>query len=599
MGDAVFVSTYGSLKRTLSAQDTSEASGIGGRRSHHGSFTDLPMVAISGLSSRVSISGSTAASRDDLASFFHTQGAQVEAVRVEGGWTWALLLSGGTALLSALQFGYNNGNMNTQASVMRAALNIPSRTADTCESSQAFPANDSIWGFCVSVFCLSALIGSAEGGRLADRWGRRPFLLLNSVVYVVSGALEAASSLADCRGGSNPCAPEPCATGLLLLLLGRVVTGVACGASTVVVPMYLGEIAPPHLRGALGSAFLLTAVTGMLIAQLLGLPAALGTAAGWPWLLGAVALPALAQWLLAACLLESPRWLLNRGRYGSAQRNLAKLRGCEPDDDELAEELASMVPEGMSVPAGGGGVGLGSCRSLLDFEEEDESYTLRDLLGDRQVRWPLTVCVVLMGLQQFSGINNAFNYSSTFLEQSGLDPAVITLIAVAMNVGNVLIVLLSSLLMDRLGRRALLLLSVGGMALACALLTAALLSGNVPLVCVAVVLFVATFGLGLGPVTWLLPAELFPMKKRAAASGLATGVNWLANFVVGQAFLPCLAAPLGPLAFFPFCVVLSAGLVFVFRCVPETRGKTLEQIERELKMRAPSKRAPPKRGLRF
>ena len=89
------------------------------------------------------------------------------------------------------------------------------------------------------------------------------------------------------------------------------------------------------------------------------------------------------------------------------------------------------------------------------------------------------------------------------------------------------------------------------------------------------------------------------MKKRAAASGLATGVNWLANFVVGQAFLPCPAAPLGPLAFFPFCVVLSAGLVFVYRCVPETRGKTLEQIERELKMRAPSKRAPPKRGLRF
>lgn len=118
MGDAVTVSTYGSLKRTLSAQDTTvEASGmLGGRRSHHGSFNDLPMVAISGLSSRVSISGSTAASRDDLASFFQTHGAQVEVVAVEGGWTWSLLLSGGAALLSALQFGYNNGNMNTQVS---------------------------------------------------------------------------------------------------------------------------------------------------------------------------------------------------------------------------------------------------------------------------------------------------------------------------------------------------------------------------------------------------------------------------------------------------------------------------------------------------
>ena len=96
------------------------------------------------------------------------------------------------------------------------------------------------------------------------------------------------------------------------------------------------------------------------------------------------------------------------------------------------------------------------------------------------------------------------------------------------------------------------------------------------------VLFVMTFGLGLGPVTWLLPAELFPMRKRAAATGLATAVNWLANFAMGQVFLPCLATPLGSYAFVPFSLVLAGGLVFVHRCVPETRGKTLEQIEREL-----------------
>ena len=158
------------------------------------------------------------------------------------------------------------------------------------------------------------------------------------------------------------------------------------------------------------------------------------------------------------------------------------------------------------------------------------------------------------------------------------------MISVAMNVGNVLIVLVANQSMDRLGRRPLLLMSVGGMGAACVLLTLALLLGNNALVCAAVVLFVMTFGLGLGPVTWLLPAELFPMKKRAAATGLATSVNWLANFAVGQAFLPCLAAPLGSLAFLPFGVVLGLGLVFVYRCVPETRGKTLEQIEKELNL---------------
>ena len=127
------------------------------------------------------------------------------------------------------------------------------------------------------------------------------------------------------------------------------------------------------------------------------------------------------------------------------------------------------------------------------------------------------------------------------------------------------------------------------MGAACVLLTAAPLLGHNALVCAAVVLFVTTFGLGLGPVTWLLPAELFPMKKRAAATGLATGVNWLANFAVGQAFLPCLAEPLGSFAFLPFAFVLGLGLVFVHRCVPETRGKALEQIEKELKLLAVAK----------
>ena len=237
--------------------------------SRQGSFVDLPMVAIPGLATRVSIRGTTAASQDDLPGLFSAaQDDEVDfdEMAFEGGWTWALCLSAAGALLSALMFGYNNANMNTPAAVMRAALSVPERTPESCNPSVPLPSNDSIWGFCVSVFCLSALIGAAEGGRLADRWGRRIFLLLNSFIYVIAGALEAAASLPSCES-ADPCNPEPCITGLSILMAGRVVTGIACGASTVVVPMYLGEIAPPHLRGQLGSAFLLTAVTGMLLAQ--------------------------------------------------------------------------------------------------------------------------------------------------------------------------------------------------------------------------------------------------------------------------------------------------------------------------------------------
>ena len=211
------VSTYGTMRRThsstgimgRSSRSSSAASvlAVGEKplgSSQHGSFVDLPMVAIPGLSSRVSISGTTAASQLDLQDFFKT--GEVEAVQVEGGWTFSLFMSGATALLSALAFGYSNGNMNTQAAVMREVMHIPPRTPDLCSPARPLPANDGMWGFCVSVFCLSALLGAAQGGRLADRWGRCTFLQANGLVYVVAGTLEVcpAAAAGTCRPANAP-----------------------------------------------------------------------------------------------------------------------------------------------------------------------------------------------------------------------------------------------------------------------------------------------------------------------------------------------------------------------------------------------------------
>ena len=635
-----------------------------------GSFADLPLVALPGLTTRVSVGNMTSASSQDLQTFFQTDDPHsrfhIEAVTVEGGWTLPLMWSTLGALLSALCFGYNNGNMNTQAAVMRDALGIPSHVHEGCPfatgtDSPALPANDVIWGFCVSGFCLSALFGSTFSGQLADRHGRRSFLLGNSVLYLVAGMVEAASGLVRCDAADPAqreqqfCAPVPCVGALGLLLLGRLLTGVACGGSTVVVPMYLGEIAPAHLRGTLGSAFLLTAVTGMLFGQVAGLPLLLGTAAGWPYLLAAVALPALVQLLLfAPMLVESPRWLLLHGKLDSARAALARLRGCDENDFELVEELDAMGEMGgddLVPPDGGGGVrglgslagsasmlsrlgggggrkagafdadllepmmggggggggggvcgggggksaissahpsaetlprsnsGLISLRSSHATLSTSSSSAALQLLLDPTLRRPLLICVTLMAAQQLSGINNAFNYSSTFFVANGLSEEVVTWIAVSMNVGNVLVVLLSTCLMDRLGRRLLLLSSMCGMILSIGLLSAALVRGYVPLVVVGIVLFVGSFGLGLGPVVWLLPAELFPMSRRASATAAVTCVNWLANFAVGQSF-PLIAGVLGPWSFVPFGAVLLLALIFAYQSVPETRGRTLEEIER-------------------
>ena len=651
---------YGAIKRIHSFQglqglpaDGIPANTLGhSRRSN--SFHDLPLVAVAGITTRVSIANVTSASALDLQDLFaasettadesYINQFDIEAVEIEGGWTAPLVLSATGALLSALAFGINNGNMNTQAQVMRDVMGIPASLDEGCVPpghSTALPANDVIWGFCVSAFCLSALLGSTVAGQVADRHGRRGFLLGNSLLYVAAAFLEAASGPFTIPGDDGEakraqefCSPKPQTNALCMLLFGRLLTGVACGGSTVAVPMYLGETAPAHLRGTLGSAFLLIVVTGMFFGQIAGLPGTLGTPQYWPLILLLPVIPAALQlFFFQPLLVESPRWLLLHGQPAAAAEALARLRGCSTTDVELIEEL-ELMGDGMGLVNMGMGDGAISSSSTLSSFKHDGSpfdQSLREpmmgsashdggtspssflknlnalggsgsiaaqspkhggsevwgvlqqaIVTEPAMRKPLCVCVTLMAAQQLSGINNAFNYSSTFFMANGMSEGVVTWIAVAMNLGNVLVVLLSTVLMDRAGRRVLLLSSMGGMVVSIILLSGALLAGCVPLVVVGIVLFVMAFGLGLGPVVWLLPAELFPMSKRAPATAAVTSVNWFANFIVGQSF-PLLAGWLGALSFIPFAAVLFAAWLFAYFNVPETRGRTLEDIERQMR----------------
>ena len=213
------------------------------------------------------------------------------------------------------------------------------------------------------------------------------------------------------------------------------------------------------------------------------------------------------------------------------------------------------------------------------------SEGLFSMLRDRSTRAGLLICATCMVVQQFSGINNAFNFSTAFLSANGIDPSTITTIAILMNVGNVGVTLLSVQLMDKAGRRALLLGSAAGMCAAIGLLTLALTNpGHAwtsPMAVLAVVGFVMAFGIGMGPVPWLLPAELFAMDKCAKGSGIAASSNWLANFVVVQTF-PTLSNSLGGFCFLPFALVLLFFIWFAHAYVPETRGKKLEQILSEI-----------------
>ena len=278
-----------------------------------------------------------------------------------------------------------------------------------------------------------------------------------------------------------------------------------------------------------------------------------------------------------------------------AQLILARLRAQPVDSIAVLQELDMMQ--------------LSSDESLAPAGRKPG---LRQLLARGSSRRGLLICVACAVAQQLSGINNAFNFSSTFLTRNGIPPATVGLIAVLMNAGNVLVTLASVWLMDRAGRRALLTYSAVGMLVGTAGLTVALTSAGASwapaLAVLALVTFVASFGVGLGPVPWLLPAEaraaarlpptapcapcanapplrapsqLFPVDKCARGSAVAASCNWLANFVVGVSFMP-MANVLQGACFLPSAAVLLAFVLLVMPRIPETRGKTLEAILAEL-----------------
>lgn len=290
---------------------------------------DLAPVALPGLATRVTRNSSVGISLDSLGDAFQLDPSADTVVTIEGGYTSALMWASGVAVLSSMQYGYNLGNMNTAADAMRTSLGIPVGSLD----------DDNIWGLCVSIFCLGALVGCSVSASFSDRLGRKAVLLGTSFVFTLGAVLEAAGALPGCPGGSCPLG-----AGVILMLVGRVITGVACGATTVVVPMYLGEIAPPHLRGTLGTCFQLCCCVAMLIAQVLGLPALMGSARLWPLYVLLVLVPAGAQLLFRDKLLESPRWLAGRSHEEAfeAQHVLAALRGQNNDDVAVLKELDFM-----------------------------------------------------------------------------------------------------------------------------------------------------------------------------------------------------------------------------------------------------------------
>jgi sugar porter (SP) family MFS transporter len=391
-----------------------------------------------------------------------------------------------------------------------------------------------------SLLLVGAMVGALLAGRISDRIGRRPTVLLTAAVFVL-GVLGAA--FAPFFG---------------FLIAMRFVIGLAVGSASMVVPLYIAEASPPQIRGALVSFNQLAITSGILTSYLVDYW--LASTQDWRLMFGLAAIPAVALFAGVYFQHESPHWLIAHGREDEARDVLHRVRAATDIEAEIAE--------------------------VKELSERQSSW--RELL-DPAVRPALTVGVLLAVFQQVTGINTIIYYAPTLLHGAGLGNSAALLANVGNGAVNVGMTLVAIRLMDRVGRRPLLVWGTAGMsiallALAFSFLGGAQLSGTSAVVAIAALLvYTASFAIGLGPVFWLLISEIYPVSVRGRAMSLAAMANWAANFVVTISFLTLLDAIHGAATFFLFAGLTICALVYFRASVPETKNRSLQEIERDLR----------------
>jgi SP family facilitated glucose transporter-like MFS transporter 3 len=396
------------------------------------------------------------------------------------------------------------------------------------------------WSFAVAAFSIGGPFGAMLCGKMADTQGRHRALMINSWTFLVGGLL------------------QTFAFNLATITFSRFILGFASGYSTVLAPIYLGELAPPSLRGALGTLNQFAAVIGLLAANLLSFP--LANADGWRELVSITVLVAAMQLAVAPYVLESPRWILNRDSSDpQAIANIQELRGYQ-HDHEVFNELAIYILAGDAHRGG---------------ELKSQRRVVLEMLAHPKIRYLFLSSLFLHMAQQLCGIGAIFFYSTAFFEGIIDNPLLGTTIV---GVVNVVFTYVALLLMDSHGRRTLILWSSGGMFVSCITIVLSQLGyfNNITAL-LAVNAFVAFYEIGLGPIPFLMVAEMFDAKYVAVAMSVCSQLNWVCSFVVCVLF-PSMAELLGAYSFLPFAAILAASFVFALTVMPETRGTTPEEL---------------------
>ncbi|NXK93877.1 GTR1 protein, partial [Formicarius rufipectus] len=481
--------------------------------------------------------------------------------------TARLMLAVGGAVLGSLQFGYNTGVINAPQKVIEDFYN---RTWLHRYEEPISPATlTTLWSLSVAIFSVGGMIGSFSVGLFVNRFGRRNSMLMSNILAFVSALLMGFSKMAF---------------SFEMLILGRFIIGLYSGLTTGFVPMYVGEVSPTALRGALGTFHQLGIVLGILIAQVFGLDLIMGNDSLWPLLLGFIFVPALLQCIILPFAPESPRFLLiNRNEENKAKSGEWPLPEPVPPPQSSSSAPDPTCPPSVLKKLRGT---TDVSSDLQEMKEEsrqmmrEKKVTIMELFRSPMYRQPILIAIVLQLSQQLSGINAVFYYSTSIFEKSGVEQPVYA--TIGSGVVNTAFTVVSLFVVERAGRRTLHLIGLAGMAGCAVLMTIALaLLDQMPwmsyLSIVAIFGFVAFFEIGPGPIPWFIVAELFSQGPRPAAFAVAGLSNWTSNFIVGMGF-QYIAQLCGSYVFIIFTVLLVLFFIFTYFKVPETKGRTFDEI---------------------
>lgn len=398
-------------------------------------------------------------------------------------------------------------------------------------------------GLAMSIALAGCLLGALTTGSLADGYGRKPLLIIAAFIFLIS---------AYGTGAYDD---------FIVFLIARFIGGIAIGIASGLSPMYIAEISPAEIRGKLVSLNQLAIVVGILAAQIVNWALAgdnqqWNVEMGWRWMFWAEAFPALIFLVLAIIIPESPRWLAMNGKVEKARGIFNRIGGEAYAEQEL--------------------------KSIADMPVQKEEGGL-SVLFSKPYRLVLMIGIIVAVFQQWCGTNVIFNYAQEIFQGAGYDVDNTFINIVVTGIANLIFTFVAIYTVDRLGRRALMLIGAGGLAAIYLMLGACYYFQVSGIFMVAlVVLAIACYAMSLGPVTWVLLSEIFPGKVRGIAVATSTFALWMGSFTLTYSF-PFLNQGLGTYGtFWIYTAICALGFVYFYRVLPETKGKSLEELENKL-----------------